>query len=132
MQDYAGSDRGTNQPTAPLWLQARAVANETAFNALDVEDGSFVRFRELSLTYTLPQSVVRALRTHSLSVTAAVRNLALWTRYTGADPEVSNTNGANITYTPSSNSNIVNNDLRGDGGAVPLPRYWVVRINAGL
>ncbi len=126
--------REQNDPTAPLWLQARAVENGNGtFNQLDVENGSFVRVREASVTYVVARPVARALRVRSLSVTGAVRNLALWTRYTGVDPEVSNPYGQNIQPSPTSGGYVVNNDLaRQDVGAVPLLRYWVVRLNVGL
>jgi TonB-linked SusC/RagA family outer membrane protein len=130
--DEAEATRGANDPKAPLWLQARAAATNTyfAFSSLYAEDGSFIRFRELSLTYTLPRSVVRLVRAQSLSLTAAVRNLALWTRYTGPDPETSN--ATNVQFAPTANGLTVNNDVRADAGAVPLARYWVVRLNVGI
>jgi hypothetical protein len=133
--DVAGNTAATNDPTAPLWLQARAVASGAPFYSLPAlydEDGSFVRVREVSVTYAAPRSLSRAVRVQSLSVTGAVRNLALWTRYTGVDPEVSNTYGANVQYSPTSGGYLVNNDVRDDYGAVPLLRYWVVRLNVGL
>jgi hypothetical protein len=132
--EYENNARAQNDPTAPLWLQARVVAdNETSsLNSLDIEDGAFVRVREVSVTYALPRGAVRALRMQSLSVTGAVRNLALWTRYSGPDPEVSNSGNNNIQPAPTSNGLFVNNNVREDFGAVPLARYWVVRLNVGL
>ncbi len=131
--DVVGNQRGVNDPTAPLWLQARAVENaHFIFNGLNVEDGSFVRVREVAVTYAVPRSLVRALRVQSVSVTGAVRNLALWTRYTGVDPEVSNTYGYNVQPAPTTAGYMLNNDVRSDFGAVPLARYWVVRLNVGL
>jgi TonB-linked SusC/RagA family outer membrane protein len=135
--DYADEEglnsAGLNNPRAPLWQQARAVANNMiSFNSLDVEDGSFVRVREVALTYALPHSVTRTLRIQSASLTGAVRNLALWTKYSGPDPEVSNTFGINLQSAPTTGSYSVNNDIRIDHGAVPLARYWVVRLNLGL
>jgi hypothetical protein len=128
-----GNSQGENDPTAPLWIQARDVAaNEGGFNSLDAEDGSFIRIREVSLTYAIPLSVAHKLRVQTLSVTGAVRNLALWTRYTGPDPEVSNAFGINVQSTPNTGAFGVNNDIRTDQGAVPLARYWVVRLNLGL
>ncbi len=130
---YVGRMREQNDPTTPLWLQARAVANTAGgFNALYVEDGSFLRVREVSVTWALPGAATRALRVHSMSVTGAVRNLALWTGYTGVDPEVSNTGGYNVQLSPTSGGYGVNNDVREDFGAVPLARYWVARLNVGL
>ncbi len=137
----AQSDRASNVRSAPLWEQARDVAAEAIYvNGLAgyappvgfYEDATFVRLRELSLTYAMPRGVLRALRMQSLSLTGAVRNLALWTRYTGVDPEVTNAGGGNAVLSPTSNTFTVNNDIREDFGAVPLLRYWVVRLNLGM
>jgi TonB-linked SusC/RagA family outer membrane protein len=61
----------------------------TAFTYNLIQDASFVRFRELSASYTLPASVARALRASRASVTVAGRNLGLWTDFKGLDPEAS-------------------------------------------
>jgi TonB-linked SusC/RagA family outer membrane protein len=54
-----------------------------------VEDGSFAKLRELSLTYTLDQPFLRnATGFSSLDVRIAGRNLKTWTKYSGFDPEV--------------------------------------------
>ncbi len=134
------SDPASNQRRAPLWQQARDVAIQAInVNGLDgyanpasvYEDATYVRFRELSLTYTLPRRVVHTLRAQRVSVTGAVRNLTLWTRYGGLDPEAINTLGQSAQLSATSNTSVVNNDLRVDAGAVPLLRYWVIRFNAG-
>ncbi len=131
--DFIGNQRAENDSKTPLWIQARAVAaSQGALDALYVEDGTFLRLREVSVTYALPGRVVRLLHAQVLSLTGAVRNLALWTRYTGADPEVSNAQGSNFQSVPSSNGIVVNNDVRQDFGTVPLVRYWVVRLNVAL
>jgi hypothetical protein len=53
-----------------------------------VEDGSFVKLRELSAAYTLDQRWVRnSLGFSSLDLRVAGRNLFTWTNYTGLDPE---------------------------------------------
>ncbi len=135
------TDRASNDHTAPLWQQARDIAAGAilasgqgggAAPAGFYEDATFVRFRELSLTYVMPRSLVRVLRARQMSLTGAVRNLGLWTRYTGADPEVANSGGANTQLAPTSNAYIVNNNLREDSSAIPLLRYWVLRLNVGL
>ncbi len=136
---FSQGDRASNYASAPLWQQARDVAIETSFAsgfyaspAGFAEDATFLRFRELSLTYAVPRRIVRVLRVGDLSVTGAVRNLALWTRYTGADPEAANSGGANVQFNPTSNTFTANNNMREDYGTVPLARYWVVRLNVGL
>jgi hypothetical protein len=53
-----------------------------------VEDGSFVKWRELSLIYTLDQPWVRSrFGFSSAMVRVAGRNLHTWTKYKGLDPE---------------------------------------------
>src|SRR5690606_6326 len=53
-----------------------------------VEDGSFVKWRELSLSYTLDQPFIRnRIGFSSADIRIAGRNLATWTKYRGLDPE---------------------------------------------
>ncbi len=51
-----------------------------------IEDGDFVRLQNMALGYTLPN--IKGVR--SLRVYLSGQNLALWTKYSGFDPEVSN------------------------------------------
>jgi TonB-linked SusC/RagA family outer membrane protein len=54
-----------------------------------VEDGSFAKLREISLTYTLDNQTFRNLTGFSSAdIRIAGRNLKTWTKYTGFDPEV--------------------------------------------
>jgi len=53
-----------------------------------VEDGSFVKWRELSMIYTMDQPWVRSrLGFSSAMIRVAGRNLRTWTKYKGLDPE---------------------------------------------
>jgi len=60
-----------------------------------VEDGSFIRFKTLSVSYTLPKKVISKLKISNLMLVASAQNIALWTNYSGQDPEVSNYGGVN-------------------------------------
>jgi hypothetical protein len=66
-----------------------AVQNGTTFTYDLIRDASFVRFRELSLTYTLPGDLSRRFGSSAASLTVAARNLHLWTDYPGLEPEAS-------------------------------------------
>ena len=56
-----------------------------------IEDGSFIKVREISVTYKLPQSLVKQFGPmQEGNITLAGRNLFIFTDYTGVDPEVSN------------------------------------------
>jgi hypothetical protein len=61
-----------------------------------LEDGSFVKLREISLGYTLDGRWIRqGLGVSSVDVRVAGRNLATWTKYNGIDPET-NLGGAEV------------------------------------
>ncbi|HEX8695452.1 MAG TPA: SusC/RagA family TonB-linked outer membrane protein [Longimicrobium sp.] len=57
-----------------------------------LEDGSYVKLREVSLSYQLPNSLLGRMgnRVRSARLTLSGRNLRTWTDYSGLDPEVSN------------------------------------------
>jgi TonB-linked SusC/RagA family outer membrane protein len=69
-------------------------------NSFFVEDGSYVKLRELSVSYNFAQSFVRALpfmRTgQSLKLALIGRNLKTWTNYSGFDPEASSNGDFNF------------------------------------
>jgi len=86
--------QGIHDPSAPLDIQARAVVRRLqgfASNYGYLENGEFLKLRELSLTYSLPNRIAGLVGATHASLSLAGRNLATWTGYTGVDPEV---NGA--------------------------------------
>jgi TonB-linked SusC/RagA family outer membrane protein len=69
------------------WFQGLG-SSFTGYGAQFMEDASFVKLREVSVAYTLDQPWVgRILGARSLDVRLSGRNLALWTKYKGIDPE---------------------------------------------
>lgn len=91
---------GINNPNDALFDQARAIAATTASlgstQAGYVEDGTFLKLRELSLTYQAPESWAALIRANRLQFSLTGHNLLKWTNYTGIDPEV-NGNGQSDT-----------------------------------
>jgi TonB-linked SusC/RagA family outer membrane protein len=79
--------RGLYDKTAPLERQAAAVAANVNVFTNFYEEGDFTRFRELSVAYQLPDTWARKVRAARLSLIGSGRNLAVWTNYTGVDPE---------------------------------------------
>lgn len=57
-----------------------------------VEDGSYLRLKTVSLSYSLPKQWIQSLYLTNLSVDVAAQNLLTWTNYSGLDPEVSTRN----------------------------------------
>ncbi len=129
--DFVKNKQEGNDPKAPLAAQARYAAAQRFNGSLFINDGTFVRFRELGITYTLPARLAHRARMASFSLTGAVRNLALWTRYTGIDPEVSGTQGLGLQFKQSTGRYALNNDIRVDFGSVPLARSFVLRLTGG-
>jgi TonB-linked SusC/RagA family outer membrane protein len=112
---------GLLNPNATLFQQARTVAGRdhpSRTVAGFIEDGDFIRFRELNLSYTAPASfAARYFRGRSLAVTGAVRNLGiLWTKYTGVDPEAFGTTG----------------DAPSEFQAFGPPTYFSLRLSLGF
>ena len=62
----------------------------------NVEKGDFARLRQVSLGYSLAQSLLDRVKVANARVYVQVQNAALLTKYSGIDPEIS-TNGANNT-----------------------------------
>ena len=54
-----------------------------------IEDGSYLRLKNLQLGYSLPKKWLEAIRFNKLRVYAGVQNLFTLTKYSGYDPEVS-------------------------------------------
>jgi len=70
--------------------------NGGGFGDLDeqfVKDASWIKLREISLNYTLPQTILGAIKAKSGQVGVSGRNLFLITDFAGVDPEV-NLSGA--------------------------------------
>lgn len=53
-----------------------------------VEDGSFVRFQNLQISYNFPKKTIKQWGLTNLQFYLSVNNLYCWTRYSGVDPEV--------------------------------------------
>lgn len=53
-----------------------------------VEHGSFLRWRTLTVRYTVPDKTLRLIGLKALSIYATGENLLTFTKYTGQDPEV--------------------------------------------
>jgi TonB-linked SusC/RagA family outer membrane protein len=91
--DFGAGPVAINQ----AWWTGRGSASNTASYKQFVEDGSATRLREVTLTYTLNSPAFQRL-THLAAVDFSItgRNLVLWTKYTGVDPET-NVTGSGLS-----------------------------------
>lgn len=68
----------------------RAQASDVfVYSSRVVEDGSFLKLRNISLGYTLPEKVMRRIKFDTMRVYVSADNILTFTKYTGPDPEVS-------------------------------------------
>src|SRR5450759_2396170 len=100
--DHDLQDVGFNvmmpQSNWKIWQQPGDVANhplpQNAVNSYDpstrfIEDGSYVKIRNITLSYGLPSSVVTKLKLTGLTISLGADNLYTFTNFWGQDPEVS-------------------------------------------
>jgi len=57
-----------------------------------VEDGSYLRLKNITLGYTLPKKVLRKMHFDTMRIYLSLDNVCTWTNYSGVDPEVSTRN----------------------------------------
>lgn len=88
-----------DESTAPTDLLPRAVyGSKNAYNYLGsdrfVEDGSFLRFKTLTVKYTFDKKQLKSTFLQSCQIWTTLSNLYVWTNYSGMDPEIALTGGA--------------------------------------
>lgn len=82
-----------------------------------LEDGSFLRLKNVAIGYNIPASFIRKARLSKLKISLSVTNLLTWSKYGGLDPEV--------------NATSINQNTYGyDWASVPQPRTVQLNLNA--
>jgi TonB-linked SusC/RagA family outer membrane protein len=105
-------------PDATLEEQARYIADRFIGSAGGfVEKADFGKWREMSVTLQAPRSVANKIPSlRGLTLTLAGRNLAVWTSYTGLDPETVE-GGGSVNFSQS------------EFNTQPPVRHLLVRLN---
>ena len=88
-----------------------------------VEDGSFVRLKNISLGYDLSPELLGRFKIRSARIYLSGQNLLTFTRYSGVDPEVAFRSGG------TTNSNI---NLGLDFDSYPNTTSWTFGVNLGF
>jgi len=88
-----------------------------------VEDGSYMRIKNIQLTYTVPSSVLKKIKLSSMQVYVQGQNLLTLTKYKGLDPDI------NIR-----NSGADNQDTHMgiDEGAFPVAKSYNIGLRVGF
>lgn len=108
-----------NEDTAWLPGTPRDAAYAESFaKDLYIEDGSYLRISNISLSYDLPSKLSRKIRAKSIRVTGSVSNVWVWTNYTGYDPDVNSVTGDYADLMPGL-----------DNGSYPRSRVFTLGLN---
>ncbi|HEV8641177.1 MAG TPA: TonB-dependent receptor [Methylomirabilota bacterium] len=102
----------------PVEVQARMLLAATP------QPAGFTRLREVTVALDLPPHVTRVARLQRATLVVSGRNLALWSKFTGADPEVHDPNHVSVGAF----------GISGGGAAsgIPLGRSYSVRLDLGF
>ena len=68
--------------------QNNAMGNSRNLSSLFLEDASFIRLRNLRLSYNVPTNVVNKMKVKGINIFLYGNNLLTWTNYTWFDPEI--------------------------------------------
>src|SRR5690606_1956404 len=82
-----------------------------------VEDGSYIKLKNVNLRYTFPSVLVNRIGLRRLDAFMTATNLVTWTRYTGFDPDVNSYAGLRVGV---------------DEGSYPQSRTVIFGLNIGL
>ncbi|HEX6309332.1 MAG TPA: SusC/RagA family TonB-linked outer membrane protein [Longimicrobiales bacterium] len=97
-----------NHRDRPIWTATNA-------HGYWIEKADFIKLRDVSVSYTLPSRITQRFRANAATLTLAGHNLAMWSDYSGIDPEV---NGyGNRAFG------------RADVYPVPMLRRWSAALN---
>ena len=107
----------TNPGTTVVSLRNDNTNENGRFSNLFLEDASFIRCKNITVGYNLPQNVLAKMHIYSLRLYANVSNAFIITKYTGMDPEVGGWNPLEVGY---------------DGGYYPQSRVFSFGVNVKL
>lgn len=115
---------GLMNPEASFEEQAMAIAHLVhPSRTLDgfYQPGGFVRWREFGVMYTVPPELARRyMRADRATVNFAARNLRLWTKYRGLDPEIDFAAGNSGNGAPS------------EFQTMGTPTYFILRLGVNF
>ncbi len=111
--------RALTDPSTSIEDQAKAT-----IGAEGLQSGNFVRLREVSLAVDMPQRLITTLHLNRGTLVVSGRNLHLWTKFSGTDPEVNSpSHQPELAY-----------GIGGGGvaGGIPMGRVLSFRLDLGL
>jgi TonB-dependent starch-binding outer membrane protein SusC len=119
LDSWTPENRGASLPQ----LSSVNTNDELRPSTYFIEDGSYLRLKNLQIGYTLPAAMASAVKASNIRVYLQSQNLFTITGYSGMDPEVSLQNYSDAAR---------NLDLGVDRGVYPNARSFIVGLNIGF
>jgi TonB-linked SusC/RagA family outer membrane protein len=88
-----------------------------------LEDGSYLRLKNVQLTYSIPSSVLQKVKIGSAQIYVQGQNILTLTKYTGLDPDI------NLRRSGEDNQDI---HMGIDEGAYPVAKSYLVGVRLGF
>jgi TonB-linked SusC/RagA family outer membrane protein len=98
------------------------VASQMFNNSKGVEDGSYVRLKNIRIGYNFPAKILSVVKLKSVTAYITLNNIITWTKYSGFDPEVNSGTAAGIT----------NNNIGSDIGSYPRANTLLFGLKVGF
>ncbi|WP_216824234.1 SusC/RagA family TonB-linked outer membrane protein [Capnocytophaga canimorsus] len=94
-KDMVHSWTPTNTDTQMPRLTAKDKNNTNRASDRFVEDGSYVRLKNVTLAYNLPSHWMEKVKMSQMKLYVSAQNLLTFTKYSGADPEIGQVSSSN-------------------------------------
>ncbi len=115
-EDYRNYYVANPNTTMPRLSTESGVNKNNRVSDAYVEDGSYIRLQNISLSYTLPRKLVQKIYLSNAKIYCNIQNLFTITKYDGFDPEVGSLRGTAL--------------LNGvDYSRYPSPRIYTIGVN---
>ncbi|MDX1752730.1 MAG: TonB-dependent receptor [Salinimicrobium sediminis] len=101
----------------PKPIQDDPMQSDSRVQSRWVEDGSYIKLKNVSLRYDVPFEMIDQLGLSTLNAYITASNLITWTKYTGYDPDVNSYSGLRMGI---------------DEGSFPQSRTIIIGLNFGL
>jgi hypothetical protein len=89
-EHWTGPGTSNTQPRASWSSKANNTRPSTRF----LEDGSFIRLKNLQIGYTIPKNSTKSIGIERIRVYVSAYNLLTFTKYPGLDPEMTTSNNS--------------------------------------
>lgn len=111
----AALKRWTPDNPTNAYPKANASPMSNVFSDHHVEDGSYLRVKDVTLSYDFPANLTEKISCNALQVYISAKNVCTFTNYSGYDPEVSRFGQNNLS-------------MGGDYGSYPVPKLYLIGL----